>query len=64
MVLTTCKHTNIKLGNLHNNKADDSYTAEHIKESELFPIYIYIFNILKINLLKEGIIKYGNYDNR
>ena len=52
MVLTTCKHTNIKLGNLHNNKADDSYTAEHIKESELFPIYIYIQYIK--NKLAEG----------
>ena len=31
MILTTCQHINLKLGNLGNNKADDSYTAEHIK---------------------------------
>ena len=36
IVLTTCEHTFVKLGNLSNNKADNSYTAEHIKKLDLF----------------------------
>ena len=32
---TTCQHTYAKLGNLGNFKADDLYTTEHIKKSEL-----------------------------
>ena len=31
MVLTTCQHTYVKLGNLGNNKADNSHTAEHLQ---------------------------------
>ena len=54
MVLIACQHIYVKLGNLGNNKADDSYTAEHIKNGAL-PI-IYIFIILKINLHKESVI--------
>ena len=31
MVLNIRQHTYVKLGNLGNNQADDSHTAEHIK---------------------------------
>ena len=62
IVLTMYQHTYVKLGNLGNNKTDDSYTAEHIKNWSFF--IVYIFTILKINLLKENVIKYGDYDNK
>ena len=64
MVLTTCQYTYVKLGNLGINKADDSYTTEHIKNwSSSYNIYnIYIFTILKINLLKKSVIKYDVFD--
>ena len=52
----------IKLGNLGNNKTDDSYTAELII-IDVLPI-VYIFAILKINLLKEIVIKYDDYVNK
>ncbi len=32
MVLTTCQHTYVKLGNLGNNKADASHTSKFIKK--------------------------------
>ncbi len=36
VVLTTCRYTYVKLNNLSNDKADDSYTAECIKKLQLF----------------------------
>ena len=61
MVLTTCQYTYVKLGNLGIDKADDSYTTEHIKNwSSSYNIYI--FTILKINLLKKSVIKYDVVD--
>ena len=62
MVLIACQHIYVKLGNLGNNKTDDSYTAEHIKNGAL-PI-IYIFIILKINLHKESVIDCDDDGNK
>lgn len=62
MVLNTCQHTHVNLGNAGSNKADDSYSDEHKKIGALPTMYI--STILKINLLKESIIKHGDFDNR
>ena len=42
MLFTTCQRTYVKLGNLGNNKADDSYVVEHIQKwSSSYNIYIH-----------------------
>ena len=59
IALSIYQHTNVKLCNI---KANNSYIAKHIKNEALS--IIYIFTILKINLLKESVIKYCDYDNK
>ena len=59
MALTIYQHTYVKLCNI---KANNLYIAKHIK-NEAFSI-IYVFTILKINLLKESVIKYRDCGNK